>query len=64
MLALSMLHLLARLRRDDSGQANTEYALIVVVVLAIFAALLTLTKTSAPHVFQSLWDRLVLAIKA
>ena len=48
-------------RRDDSGQSNTEYALLIVVVLAIFIVILGLTQTNAPGFFQAIWDRLVSA---
>ena len=51
-------------RRDDSGQGNTEYALLIVVVLAIFLVILGLTQTNAPGFFTALWERLMAAVRS
>ena len=49
-------------RRDDSGQSNTEYALLIVVVLAFFGVILLLTQTNAPPFFGRVWERLTEAV--
>ncbi len=49
-------------RRDDSGQGNAEYALIIVVVLAIFGVLLTMSNSNAPAFFSGIWEKLVSAV--
>ena len=46
---------------DDSVQGNTEYALLIVVVLAIFLVILGLTQTNAPAFFEAIWSRLMSA---
>ena len=51
-------------RRDDSGQGNTEYALLIVVVLAIFLVIVGLTQTNAPGFFTALWERLMAAVRS
>ncbi len=48
--------------RDDSGQGNTEYALLIVVVLAIFGVILAVTQGHAPTFFETIWNRLVQAV--
>ena len=48
--------------RDDSGQGNAEYALIIVVVLAIFGVLLAVTTAHAPSFFAGIWQKLLTAV--
>lgn len=48
--------------RDDSGQGNAEYALLIVVVLAIFGVLLAVTNANAPGFFQAIWEKLLNAL--
>jgi hypothetical protein len=50
-------------RTDDLGQSNTEYALLIVVVLAIFVVLLAASNTHAPAFFGKIWQRLLDAVK-
>ena len=52
------------IRRDDRGQGNTEYALLIVVVLALFGVLLAATRTHAPEFVGHLWSRLIDAVKS
>ena len=53
-----MTHLLSP-SRDDAGQSNTEYALLIVVVLAIFGVILLVSQSNAPEFFGRVWDRLM-----
>ncbi len=47
---------------DDSGQGNAEYALIIVVVLAIFGVLLAVSNSNAPAFFSGIWQKLISAV--
>jgi Flp pilus assembly pilin Flp len=49
---------------DDSGQSSIEYALLIVVVLAIFVIVFTVTNARAGGFFSALWDRLVSAVQS